>query len=159
MNINNWPDNKIMALPDWAFGQRYPVNVGYYADQGGIFYAISDSALPDNCVVWLVSVDWCRVAGNIITISLKMGDVLPTTDAEFVANGEFIRELGTQTTGFKQISMEDKTEIKQWPMKKLIYPQGRRLIMRARFLATATGYAQAVVIISSLPTEAPDWLI
>ena len=157
MNISNWPDMVRMTLPDWIFGQRLPVSVSYYTTQAGIVYAISDQALPDKCVVWQISYLWGRVAGSLISISIKLGDHLPGAAAEYEAMQEVMEGIGHQGVGFKQTYFDYTTAQVKWDMKKLIYPQGNRLVMRVNFVATAVGLAKVVMIVSSLPTEIPEW--
>ncbi len=158
MNINDWPDNKKMCLPDWAFGQRYPVNVADYTTESGIRYAISQQPMPDKCCIWQIVLDWNRVAGSLCSISLKLGDQLPANAAEYNALRDLFDGLGDQAVGFKQCYMGQYESQRKWDMKKLIYPQGNRLVMRINYVATAAGQTQAVVVVSTLPTEAPDWI-
>ena len=89
MDISNWPMDKIMQLPDSAFGTKFSVFMSGLAAAAATTFFISDFALPDRCVLWEVSIS-IREQANISSfhasnVSLKLGTQAITTNAQAAA--------------------------------------------------------------------------
>lgn len=159
MRIDDWPLDRIMQLPDCAFGRRWPVSVAWPLANPGILYDISEEALPEWCVVWeLLLVTMSHGTNGLISINLALGDVLPTTDAEFDANEAFLRGLGWWTALRYNIVAGIGQEPALRRLRHFVHSMGRRVIGRCGSGATGSD-AFLTLVVSSVPKEVPDWLV
>ena len=153
MSYKNWPDQKLMTLPDEKFGVRFPVSVGRNRGSAGTFYDMAETPFPDKCVIWELNISWYRSAGANARISLRLGDYIPATAAQFNALPNFMDGWGEKIQGGNQVFMCQHEWNYRIRMRKLITPQGMRLIGREELLGTSVGMLVATVIVSSLPTD------
>ena len=159
MDIRNWPMDRIMQLPDNAFGQRWIVSVAARGKVVGANYDISEMALPERCVVWTVFFLASVSSGMVNDITLSMGDKLPASDAEFDVLEPLMRDLGYYDGTRRYIELYSRTSVVVLPMRKLIHSVGRRLVGRLTFEALSTTPTYAGLVVSSIPTEVPDCLL
>lgn len=159
MDIRNWAVDRIMQLPDCCFGRRWPVLLRFAATEGFQHYDISEMSLPEKCVLWELGF-WCWDAAQTAPwfVSLKLGDQLPATDAEFVALADFMSGFGQYFGGVYRMSGVWNSSIWIRNLKVLIPSAGRRLVGRVTKLTTNVD-SRVVAVISSFPTEVPDWLV
>lgn len=158
MDIRNWPIDRIMQLPDCCFGRRWPISVSMEQATKATYYDISEAGMPERCVIWSF-VPWMSgYTAEFVDVSLALGDVLPANDAEFDANEVLFRDIGVIAGGRRRVTLSHNPGPLVLPLRLPIEATGRRLI--GRFVWTATGGATILVIlvISSIPTEVPDWL-
>jgi hypothetical protein len=159
MDIRTWPLDQVMSLPDCVFGQRW--FVGCFLTRTGTddVYAISEENLPDICVVWGMLVTFhSSVNTDTGWIGLRMSDILPTTTDEFMGCERIFRGLSSpQTTIDVVISKQDHIEMTN--VRKLIRPQGRRLVVRVATSTSAMIIVNASILVSSIPREIPDWWV
>lgn len=159
MNIRSWPFDKIMQLPDCAFGRRWPVAVQNEVAEVGTFYDISELALPETCVIWNCSIwsPYYAIAGVII--SLAIGDVLPTDDAQFDVYEPLFRDVGVITAGRRTIHIYRSPGMYAIPMRMPVEAMGRRLVGRFERASEVLTGAYVILTVSSIPKEVPDCLL
>lgn len=157
MNISNWTDSQLMQLPDYLFGRRWPIAVGgdsWYDDEQIV---LSNAALPDRCVIWQAWAVHMENGAQDRWSEFRLSDFLPTTEAEFnvldpifpylTVWGGFISAVAGQYEGAYTLS----------ELRQIIRPQGRRLCVRFATTHDTPKKTQAGMIISSIPTEIPEW--
>lgn len=148
-----------MQLPDCAFGRRWPVAVQQEQETVATFFDISELALPEACVIWNCGI-WSPYYAMVdITISLALGDVLPTTDAQFDAYETLFRDVGVIVAGRRTIRMIRSPGTYNIPMRLPVAATGRRLVGRFEWSAEALTNVYCILTVSSIPKEVPDWLI
>ena len=147
-----------MSLPDWAFGQRFPISTGAFATESGNVFDISNDTLPDICVVWEVVVLTALSAGNNMRIYFKMGDYLPTGVVQFNALPDIFKGLAFLVGNVQMIGLLDSVGYYRMQIKKLWRPQGQRLVNRFEFVGSSTGVCQVNMVISTVPKRMPEWL-
>lgn len=159
MDIRNWPLDKIMQLPDCCFGRRWPISVSFHQPVVAEVFDISKTALPEKCVIWEVfyyaygeDVDYARVA-------LALGDQLPADMAAFDLNEQIIHQLGRHSQIEYLMYIGANSGPLVIPLKIPLAAGGRRLIGRFENLALGFQFFLAGIVVSSVPTEVPDWLI
>jgi len=159
MDIRNWPLGQIMQLPDHCFGRKFPIILSNYSDNGVAHYAISEIGLPETCVLW--EVWFYSIVGDPGfegnrggTVSVKLGDQLPATAAEFAALEDFFPEADEIVAGARVLRVSLNLKL-----RKPYAAAGRRII--ARFTGQALSKADMVLglVFSSIPTEVPDCLL
>ena len=156
MNIADWPESKIMALPDHLFGQRQLITITDLVAQSQAGYEISEYALPDKTVIWelIITINNNYAAYGYVTIAL--GDKLPGGAAEFNAL-ECVFPGCEDNTGRKGvIEVVGMGMIQIRNIKRLIRPQGNRFVMRFENPAAGNRTATVGLVISSIPNEIPD---
>ncbi len=159
MDIRSWPIDKIMQLPDCCFGRRWLVGV-YSTDVAlGTYYDISEAGLGDRCVVWNLMANAGTSTAGITEISIALGDVLPTTDAEFDALAPLFSDLGRRDADRRALVIGAFAIAINLTMKLPVMAQGRRLVGRFEVLGVEIATPQVIMEVSSFPTEVPDWLI
>jgi len=159
MDVRDFPMDWIMQLPDHCFGRRWPVSVGWPLSAAGTFYDISESGLPERCVIWEVLLNVISHGTNgLVVVNLALGDVLPTTAAEFQANEMLLRDFGWYNLAQFNITAGIGDQVSLRNLRVPVMAAGRRLI--GRCISGAQGSdAFLSIVVSSMPTEVPDWLI
>ena len=159
MDIRNWGLDKVMSLPDSMFGRKWPISVSSNIHTEGTDYDIAEIPLPDQAVIWHLSIQHEATLTASSIISLALGDVLPTTDAQFYAYEPVFSSLGTYLAGNRIFGMQGGSGGLKIPMRHPIRPQGRRLVGRFEIPGNYVGTQYAIIVISSLPKEVPDCLL
>lgn len=159
MNIRNWATDRIMQLPDCCFGRRWPVGVYAGAGTMGTHYDISEAGLGDKCVIWSLALITGGASTASHRISLAMGDVLPTTLAQFDAFEPLFSDLGMRGAARRSIYLGAFGIVVNLTMRQPVMAQGRRLVGLFEIVAADIVAPQAIIEVSSFPTEVPDWLI
>ncbi len=159
MDIRNWPVDRIMQLPDWCFGRRWPVGLQFTTPDANPVFDICEAALPEVCILWEVSLFVSGLPGITVGFTLALGDQLPADDAAF--NVCELLFPGVESPEGIRGEIEKLTDSgpPAFQIRQPVATAGRRIVGRAiRILGEALA-AQAVIIVSSVPTEVPDWLI
>lgn len=150
---------RIMQLPDCCFGRRWPIGVAQEQEAVGAYYDISEFALPERCVVWGLYV-WLPVySTTAVEITLSLGDQLPTTDAQFDALEVLFRDIGFIVGGRRTIRSSRSPSVLTVPLRMPVTASGRRLVGRFAWGASIANSVYTIIVVSSIPTEAPDWLL
>jgi len=159
MDISNWPDHKIMMLPDWCFGRRWWVGSYAGSTTGVVQYVCSEENLPDKFVVWGVLIAFqspsCLQAMRV-TIRLARNS------ADITENATTLERLCKGISSHK-IMYEFFV-----PQNGLVWVNDIRTIHESkdRRIAFAANGDQAIayegtigVLISGVPREVPDWVV
>jgi len=159
MNISQWPIGRIMQLPDFVFGRRWPIIFSGLLTTVSTEYYISEMALPDVCVLWELTFFTTPVSTAVVPpvmpLSIYLGDQLPTTDAEMALMEPLFPEADEIVDGLR--SFRGRGNLSR--LRKPISAQGRRVVMRTEIGAVVPGTFVVWLIFSSVPKEVPDWLI
>lgn len=159
MNIDDWPLDKIMRLPDWCFGRRWWTGVYQNGVGGAQIISLAEETLPDKFIVWGVLLS-CRTAVSIIAISttMRLGSRVPANLAEAVTLERVLKNISLPTQAYELYASCNGTT---WLSveRQIIEANGRSLVVVTTGDA-ANAYAMTVgVLISALPKEVPDWLL
>jgi len=159
MNIDNWPLDRIMRLPDWCFGRRWWTGTYTGTTNGGSEFWICEENLPDKFVVWGVMFSFRTPNGtNMMRVSIRLGDRLPAN----------LDEFRTKERVFKNVSVPNivyefyvpSNDIRWIPAERqLIESAGRRMVMLTNGDGVNTHEGTVALLISAMPKEVPDWLI
>lgn len=159
MNIMDWPMGRIMQLPDELFGTKWVIGMsGVLAGAASIF-DMAEIGLPDKCVIWEINVMSNYASGATFEVELAMGNVLPTTDAEF--NGlplvlpHIIGVSGNR--GALLVSYINANMLTR--LRQGVESPGIKLIARFRRIVGTSIGGTVNVVVSSIPREVPDWLV
>lgn len=158
MDIRNWPIDQIMQLPDFCFGRRWAVGLGFTLAGAGAVYDISKLDLPDRIVIWGVAVvsEGSPTATN--HLGLALGDIVSTSDAEFNALEQLFRGIqaaDNETGQFESVTVNADALPR---IREPVITNGRKLIGRVIRHTGASVGCTVNLIISSIPTEVPDCL-
>jgi len=159
MNIDNWPLDRIMRLPDWCFGRRWWVGHTLGIGTGLGSYAISDEQLPDKFVVWGIYVSTlCANCLQALQLTMRLGDHLPADLADAITMERLMKGVAIATTNF-ELKVEQNGVTWIHAERMIVESAGRRLCFAATGDGTIEYEITAGVLISALPREVPDWLI
>ena len=158
MDIRNWGLDKVMQLPDWCFGRRWPIFCRVTAGEGSQLWDISELKLPDVCVVWEFGAWIARSSFEVDTFRLALGRFLPATAAQMDALEPLFNGLGAQGPGPRQIDAHRSGQLRMENLRMPVQAQGKNLILEATEATDKSGTIQVYIVISSIPTEVPDWL-
>lgn len=159
MDISNWGIGKIMQLPDWCFGRRFPISVAARSVNGAIAWDISEVALPERCVVWEF-IAWESYIEHVANyFRLAIGDQLPTAVAMMNALDPLFMGLGDQGAEPRQIRCPMSGNISFRRLRTPIETGNKRLIIEVVAQAAQSSWTSVVIVVSSVPREVPDWLI
>jgi len=158
MDISKWAIEDVMRLPDYAFGERWPVSVHVRNSVAGTFFALSPAALPTIMVVWELSIYFPDGEAYPDAIRIFLADVVPASTPEVLACEALITGLGEPEAGPGTIEHPAYGAYIRYSMKKIVRPGGRKLGV-SFFMGVGPNYRVMVVaVISSVPKEIPDWL-
>jgi hypothetical protein len=158
MNISDWPDYKLMQLPDWVYGEKILYSVDGEAEATDYDYTIINAGLPDRCVIWDVMLRSAQAVLTVFNARVVLADQALTTAAQ-VDQAELVFPYVTEATGLTGwLSAIGGISNPFGPMKKLIRPQGRRLVIEFYNGSSATRDMGIDFIISGIPTDVPKWM-
>jgi len=159
MDISKWPLAKIMALPDWCFGQKWWVGTYIGTEAGAPTYFMIEESVPDKFVLWDVLVSTTgHTAATHANLTLRLCRQTPTA-----ANIRIFRRLMTNLsirTQFYDVHLPPIATTHLGPMKNLVEADNDRIGGALKLvLETATCENQVACLISGIPREVPDWVV
>ena len=158
MDVRNWPMDKIMRLPDHAFGSRWPVSVTRGLTGAGAGYASTETTLPENFVVWEILTCMRFVTATSMEICLAIGNATPANEAAFLEMPRLLPQISSQSGYRGAFDVIYLTNSLMTELKIPVVGTGRRIVGRfIRTVGNAVG-AEVILTVSSLPVEVPDWM-
>lgn len=159
MDIRNWAVDDILALPDHAFGRRFPVWCMAVGASGGYTWDIAEVPFPDRCVLWGFGWWVHGLADNTCRIRLGLGDQVPTSLAQMNALDPFRMGIGLTGGEPRVIWAGQSPQFTWFPMRDVFEPQGKRLVLEVDADETYDVRVGVGAVVSTLPRRIPDWLI
>lgn len=159
MNISSWPMGRIMQLPEHCFGRKFIVSLTVYSISTAPAWDIAEIALPERCVIWGLTSVLKYNQYQVDSFRLAMGHTLPATVAEMNELEPLINGLGMQGAGPRAMIHSQHTAYNIQHMKQLIESGGRKAVMELTALLETEATMTVAMVVSSIPTEVPDWLI
>ncbi len=158
MDIRDWSLDKIMQLPDCAFGRRWPMVVCRAILAAAEEFYLFRMALPEWTVFWELRV-WCTIPATTgVRFGLALGQVAPADLAEFKGLEPVFPCI---EDGSGQIGMLDISQYSPQGLATIRHPvktASRRLIYYGQNPTAAAVIICLAVVISSVPREVPDWM-
>ena len=159
MNIDNWPLDKIMRLPDWCFGRRWWVGTYCGSATGTAFYGMSQETLPDKIVVWGVLItNRSPVCLQAMRLTIRLGYRVPANVAEATALERLFKNISEPNILY-EFYPQQNASIWINAERLLLETKGRHLCFVANGDQAIAYEMTAGVLISAMPQEVPDWLI
>ncbi len=157
MDISNWSLEKIMQLPDFCFGARFPLSI----TEGGIkaeSFLMHPRKLPDRFVLWEIctkctfqtTFDWA-------TWQLAMGHRRPGSEQEFEQLESLLPEPYETLAGHNVLAIGYIQEFRLPNLRMPFIASGRRFVVRTVQIGTSVVYASVTIVISSIPDSIPDY--
>lgn len=159
MDISNWPDHKIMMLPDWCFGRRWWV--GSYAgnSNGQVYYYCTEENLPDKFVVWGILLTFQE---NAATQAIRVTVRLARNTADITAHAMTLERIckGISSTGIQYEFNANQNGMNWIDNLRTIHDSRDRRIAFATNGDQVIAYEGTIgVLISGVPREVPDWVV
>lgn len=158
MDISQWGIGQIMQLPDWCFGSRWPIGLGIETSAPAAFFAISDAALPEWCVIWELRGLCEGVEDTTIEFTYALHDALPATGAIFDSGELLFPHLVTRTGRRSAIMVAGGNSDMRITMRQPVHAIGRRLCCRFQRKNLTPLGGETQIIISAVPRSVPDCL-
>jgi len=157
MNIADWPDHKMMSLPDHLFGERFVMAETIQIVGPDYGFAIVDAGLPDRAVIWEIFATSSMAATGEWNFRLLLSDTIPTTHAQ--CNGlESINPFcNTLLTGTGWLFSTGPNLLRVGNIRRLLRPQGRRMVIEVYNGAAATKKFMIGAVYSGVPKDLPEW--
>ena len=159
MDIRDWPLDKIMQLPDCCFGRRYIVSAFVYLTAGALGWAMSTFTLPDRGVVWQLVIATPRDAFELEYFRVALGMKLPAVVSEMNTLSPIFPGFGDVSYSPPRFYFYPTTLAGRWDIKFPIISMSQNLIIEAQAVAAKNLRLTVALIVSSIPTEVPDWLV
>lgn len=159
MNISQWPIGRILQLPDHCLSRRFSVFVTIQTVGDSTQWDISELALPDKTIIHEFAFWGAGTLGQYTDIRLALGDQLPTATTEMDTLDPLFHGLGVQGPEPRTLLTMVGVFIHFNRLKMYVPAQGRRLILETVTKAGTTPSVSVGIVVSSVPTEVPDWLI
>lgn len=158
MNIRHWPLTKVMQLPDYCFGRRWPVGVSISFTGIGAAWAKSIQVFPSTFVLWELMF-WTQWPDFYATdVFFALGDKLPTTETEFNKLPRLLPRVGF-AAGAPEFLSTVYAGVYLSRLRLPIQGNNRHLIIQVRGTSGKTTHLQSILTISGVPEIAPDWLV
>ena len=159
MDIRNWPMDKIMQLPDHCFGRRFVVSCYSVISGAATAYDMSELSLPDGFMLWEVVFFNTSAANKLLVVRLALGNVLPASPWDFNLLSPLLPGLGVQGADPRQITFTAPQTIAIQCIKQPFESGNRKLVVEVIASGVGSSYFGVSAIVSSIPTEVPDWLV
>lgn len=159
MDIRNWPMDRIMQLPDSAFGQKFPICVSSLGIELAPAWDISELGMPEVCVLWSLTLQSWSNSTNLMYYRLALGDQLPTAAAQVDILDPLIPGMGAQGGAPRRVVIHTSPMAITVPMRKLIPAMGRRIVLEVVSEAFKLVWVNVIAVVSSVPKEVPDCLL
>lgn len=158
-DISNWGWGQLMELPDHLFGRRYGVGCAGILVGAGASFEISRLALPERAAIWEVSVASDLAYDEGGSVSLALGDRVPTVDAEFNVLPSLLPDIGLFVAGVRYIMTTRNCQYNLQHLKLGVDTHGQRLVVR--FFQTGLEGRRVMVnlVVSSVPRSIPEWFV
>ena len=158
MDISTWSFDRIMQLPDYMFGRRWPVTCTVALDLVQPNWGISNFPLPERFVIWGVYFVAPIAFTDSVSVDLRLGDVLPTTTPQFRTYETIFPGFDHYSEGLGYWVLGMLSGFELFGLRQPVQSMGRRLVVEAdRVVGTAAGVT-VVLVISSIPRSVPEWL-
>lgn len=150
---------KILMLPDWVFGRRWPLADARMISATSWEYRLMDLGLPERCVIWEVCVGPVYTASIYGSFCFKLCDQAPANQAAMEAL-ESVFPACWDINGVQSCLTGPSTgPVAVRRLKVGLEVGGRRLVVGTY---NSTGSSRVFVwsiVVSSVPTEVPDCLV
>ena len=158
MDIRDWPIDRIMQLPDCAFGRRWWVGVHGQIPAAVSTFLMSEEVLPERYVIWeLFVTNVCNKLDHEVLIALSLGERLPATAAEFSTLNPMFPGLRDRATP-SDFSCQSGTNLVIPGIRKFKGEGSRKLVVSILTVGIEVLILDLGILVSSIPTEVPDWL-
>lgn len=158
MDVSKWNFDKVMQLPDWCFGRRWPILSTNIVTPANKVQWIVAKGVPDKIVLWEL-----RVFGSMgdITSSwfkVAIGSNRPASDAQFDSFEKLF------PGDYDKPQEENAIPVAKYQpmvisMRRPIDMSGKRFVIQIENNHASVGMRLCFVfVISSIPKEVPDWL-
>ena len=159
MDISKWPIHKVMALPDWCFGQKWWIGMTVGTTEGTEEYFFIADLPPDNFVVWDILVSpGGVVAATSVDVALCLCKETPVVGNIRILTG-LLRQFGTKGQHY-DMHLSPNSVSYLGPMKVAVEAvnQGIGGCLKLKD-ETATCESTIAILISAVPREVPDWVV
>jgi len=159
MDISNWPNYKMMMLPDWCFGQRWWI--GSYAGNttGKIYHWCAEENLPDKFVVWGILLCFMSPAdAQAMRVTIRLARDTAAITADVKGCERLCKGVSSHKIQYELFANQNG----------VTWINNLRIIVESkdRKLGFVTNGDQAIayegtvgVLISGVPREVPDWVV
>lgn len=158
MDISKWDIERVMQLPDWCFGWRFPVCTAIESSTGALTWDISEVSLPERAVLWELVFYSPRGYTTMDSIRIGLAHQIPTSQAQMDKSTELLKGFGRLISGRRILKLYG-AEVPSMRMLRMPVETGnRKLVLEVK--ATTGNNSQVILMTvwSSLPKEVPDWL-
>jgi len=159
MDCRNWPRDKIMQLPDEAFGPRWWISTYVGLSDANPAYNVAEEQLPERCVVWSLLITLAQTAAAWYQVGLRLAHEQRVSAAEWLTYEKLFLEFLAPSYVYDLFFHAGNGLY----LPNLRYPitnRPRHLCTRVVSDAgTGYGYGNIALLVSGFPTEVPDWLI
>lgn len=159
MNIKSWTLDKIMALPDWCFGQRWWVGTYVGSNNDDIGYWTIEDHLPDTFVIWQMLVNGSAwETGTGINMAVRLASAGEDTDG-FWKSPRLFHQIAKETMAH-EFFLTTLTHFLLVNCRTVHESRGLRICGSFKIL-NQSGDSENMVafLISSIPKEVPDWVV
>ena len=158
MDTSQWGDSQLMQLPDWCFGQRWPISGGATITAGLYGWQLNPSRLPERMVVWSAFVCTRLTSWTTVSVGFKLSDTVAANLATFQAQESIFKELEGPHIGESELITGGIGVQTQINVRHIVRTTSRRLSIGYYNPLGTNADVQAGIVISSVPRSVPDWL-
>ena len=159
MNTSNWGDGRIMQLPDFCFGRRWPIQSTGNPAAGLYEWVLNPSSLPERMVVWSAYMAVRQATWALGHAAFKLAEHIPANVAEFRTMESVFKEMQGPNLGESEIIVGGMGAQTQIHCRHLVRTTARRLMFGFYNPSGTESWCIAGLVISSVPRSVPDWVV
>jgi len=159
VDISKWPVRKVMRLPDWCFGDRWPISLHVLTSIGAWQFDIAGLGCGDVFVLWDLWIYGGSEVADQEHLRLTMGQALPATMAENSVNEDLLPDFG-RAVGVRRVIGVWVPCYLRFPLLRMpIALNGRRVILEVEPDSIGQRKVWCGMVVSELPKEVPEWVL
>lgn len=157
-DISSWSMDRIMQLPDEAFGRRWITGIAISLSAASRKVRMIEPAVPDKIVIWSINFGHLTALGTGSGYKLAIGDNQPATEDGFNAMERILRLNTGPSLEEGLIDVRNVVDLKL-KMRMPCAMGGRRfVILGVNTSATLASVMSVYLEISAMPKAIPEWL-
>ena len=157
MDISKWPIEKVMQLPDSAFGTRFVLSFSQTVP-GFIFkWGLSELSFPDRAVIYSLAIIVQSPVDRDVGVRISLGLELPRTIEQFDTLPSLLPNFGIVSGGRLTIPFITAANYRLDFLRQPVLAQGKKLAVELSSPSSGTSLVSVFVVVAAIPDEVPDF--
>lgn len=159
IDVRNWGVDKIMQLPDHAFGRRYLILTRQFVAAASTVRWMVRNPLPERFVLWSIRMGAFVDASAKSSMRYALGSQDPADAAAFNAMEPLFRGDFDATATTTEITLPS-LEVRVMDMRMPVESKAQQFVVEMKNIGSTSSATPTIeFLISSFPRTVPKWLL